>query len=129
VRLAEEVRRQALRVLELDSLHAGAHHVLGQWHAEVRRLSGVSRFFARHVLGAEVLDQASWDQAVRHLERAVELAPQGIIHHLELARVYLDRDREADARDELREVLQRPALEPTDPLHKQEAVRLMGELD
>lgn len=128
LKLAEEVRREAQTVLELDSLHAGGHHVLGQWNAEVMRLSGVSRFVARHVLGAGALDQASWDEAVRHLKEATRLAPESLIHHLELARVYLDMGRKEEARAELREVLERPALEPTDPLHKQEAARLMEKL-
>lgn len=126
--LGREVRREAMTVLALDSLHAGGHHVLGRWNAEVKRLSGVSRFVAEHLMGAEELDQASWDQAVAHLEKAVSLEPRSLIHHLELARVYMDLGRTEEARTQLHEVLARPSLEPTDPLHKQEAVHLMGEL-
>jgi tetratricopeptide (TPR) repeat protein len=128
VRLAEEIRAEALRTLELDSLSAAAHHVLGEWHAQVKRLSGLTRWAAKNFLGADTFDQASWDQARSHLERAVELEPQSLINHLALARVYLDLDRAEDARKELREVLERPALEPIDPMLKQEAQELLSEM-
>jgi tetratricopeptide (TPR) repeat protein len=125
VRLAGEIRREALAALAIDSLHAGAHHVMGQWHAEVMRLSGFSRFVARRLLGADAFEEASWDEARRQLERATQLAPGMLIHHLELARIYLDSGHPDGAREEVRTVLERPAIEPTDALHKQEALELL----
>lgn len=128
VRLAEEVRAVALRTLELDSLSAAAHHVLGEWHAEVKRLSGLTRWAAEQLLGGDAFAEASWDEARTHLERAVELDPRNLINHLALARVYLDLDLPDEARTHLRAVLDRPALLPTDPLHKQRAQELLGSL-
>jgi tetratricopeptide (TPR) repeat protein len=126
VRLAQEIREVALETLALDSLNAGAHHVLGEWNAEIRRLSGVERWFARKLLGGDVFKEASWQSAEFHLRRAVELDPGGLVHHLALARVYLDTGREEEARAQLREVLERPAMEPVDPLYKQEAHDLLS---
>ncbi|MEO8449285.1 MAG: hypothetical protein ABI647_05810 [Gemmatimonadota bacterium] len=100
-RYAVEIYSEATRVTELDSTHDGAQHVLGAWNAEIMRLSGFSRFFARNLLGARVFGKASWEQAVSHLEASVRLDPTRIIHRLELARVYADRKRYADARREL----------------------------
>lgn len=128
VRLAEEVRAAGLRALELDSASAAAHHVLGEWHAEIRRLNGLTRFAARTLLGAGTFDLASWDEAESHLQRAVELEPEGLIHHLALARLLLDRDRSDEARVHLEEVLERPAREPTDARHKQDAQELLRSL-
>lgn len=128
VRIANGVREQARRVLELDSAHPGGHHVLGQWHAEVRRLSGVERWVAGKVLGGDDLGDASWEAAREHLERAVELAPNSLIHRLELARVYLDLDEEERAVEQLETILALPPVEPTDPLHKEEAQRLLREV-
>lgn len=128
VRLSEEIRSVALRTLELDSLSAAAHHVLGEWNAEIERLSGVTRWAAQRLLGADAFDQASWENARTHLERAVELEPRSLINHLALARVYLDTDEPEAARTQLREVLDRPAVEPTDPLLKQQAQELLGTL-
>jgi tetratricopeptide (TPR) repeat protein len=125
VRLADEMHAAAVRALALDSTAAAAHHVLGEWHAEIRRLSGLTRFAARTLLGAGTFDQASWDEAEAHLRRAVELEPGGLIHRLALARLLLDRDRGDEARVQLQQVLERPAAEPTDARHKQEAQELL----
>ncbi len=128
VRLSTEIREAALRALELDPDAAAAHHVLGEWHAEIRRLGGLTRFAARTLLGADTFDEATWADAERHLRRAVELEPGGLIHRLALARLLLDRDRPDEARLELQEVLDRPAVEPTDARHKQEAQDLLRDL-
>lgn len=128
VRLSTEIRDAALRALALDSTAAAAHHVLGEWHAEIRRLGGLTRFAARTLLGADTFDEASWDDAERHLRRAVELEPEGLIHRLALARLLIDRDRPGEARAELQQVLDRPAVEPTDARHKQEAQDLLRDL-
>jgi FimV-like protein len=129
VRLSRQVQEEALYALAIDSLSAAAHHVLGQWHAEIRRLSGIERFFARKVMGADEMDQASWSSAERHLARAAELAPDRPIHQLELARVYVDTDRPDLARELLRTVLDLPTTEATDPLMKEEAQELLVELN
>ena len=126
VRLARQIRAEGLRTLELDSLNAAAHHVLGEWHAGIRRLSPVSRWVARRLLGADLFDDASWEAAEAHLRRAVELEPAALSHHVALARLLLDTGRDEEARLHLREVLERPAVEPTDPLQKQEAQRLLA---
>lgn len=128
VRYAVEVRSVAREALALDSLNAGAHHVLGMWHAEIRRLSGVERWLAQRVLGAEAFSEASWEAAEGHLRRATDLAPASLIHHLDLAGVLRDVGRPAEARRSLRQVLERPSVEPVDPLHKQAAQELLRSL-
>ena len=47
IRRAKVVREEALRTIELDPSHDGAYHILGRWNAEIMRLSGFSRFFAK----------------------------------------------------------------------------------
>lgn len=125
VRLAVEIRETALAALRVDSLNAAAHHVLGEWNAEICRISGLERWLARNLLGGGVFSEASWEAALHHLQRSVELNPAGLIHHLDLARTYLDVGREQDARRVLLGLLDRPALEPVDPLHKRSAVSLL----
>ncbi len=129
IRLAEEIRDHARSALEADSSHAGAHHVLGMWHAETERVSGVSRFFAEHLLGGGIMGEASWEAALEHLRRAVELAPDILLYRLELARALLDRERSEEARTQLRDVLERPASNPVDPLVKQEAQELLKSIE
>lgn len=128
VRLSRQVHEEALYALALDSLSPAAHHVLGQWHAEIRRLSGIERFFASKLLGGGEMDRASWSAAEQHLSRAVELAPDRPIHRLELARVYVDTGRPDLARTLLQTVLDLPTTEATDPIIKQQAQELLVEL-
>jgi len=125
VHLAVEVRRTALEALRLDSLAAGAHHVLGEWNAEVERPSGIERWGARKLLGADAFKDASWDRAVEQLRRAVALDPTGLIHHFDLARVYLDVGWTDRAHAELEEVLTRPAVQPADPFLTRRAQKLL----
>jgi hypothetical protein len=97
------------------------HHILGLWHAEAMRTSGIGRFMARNILGAKILGQASWEQAVGHLERAVLLDPGRLYHRLDLARVYVDRKRYLDARAQLDTLELLPDRVPLDPRYRDEA--------
>jgi len=119
---------EAATALVLDPDHDGAHHVLGAWHAEVMRLSGVTRLLARTLLGARFLGRASWDSATTHLERAVALRPGFIYHRLELARVYLDRHRNDAAREQLERIATLPVTDVMDPVYQREAARLLATL-
>lgn len=121
---AAEIYDAATRALAIDPDHDGAHHVLGLWHAEAMRISGFSRFMARNILGGKVLGKAKWDSAVVHLERAVALDPARIYHHLDLARVYVDRKRYAEARAQLAAIDSLPDRVPLDPRYRREAAAL-----
>lgn len=124
VRYASDVRAAALEALRLDPEHAGALHVMGVWNAEVMRLSGLERFFAKNLLGGRVFGQASWNEAARYLERAVELDPNRITHRLDLARVYLDVDSVERALEQLAVIDTLPIVDFNDALYKREAARL-----
>ncbi len=125
IRRAAEIRSEALAAIELDPGHDGAFHVLGRWNAEIMRLSGFSRFFARSFLGAGIFKQASWEGAIENLERAVQLDPSRIYHHLDLAEVYVRRKRFADARAELAALDTLPLRDVLDSTYRADAARLL----
>jgi tetratricopeptide (TPR) repeat protein len=129
VRYASVIRDEALRATELNSRHDGAMHVLGRWNAEIQRLSGVTKFFAKTFLGASVFNQATWPNAHAYLTQAVAADPQNIYHHLDLAEVLVDMDSTAAARTQLEQVGTLPlGCDPMDPTYKQQAVTLLGRL-
>jgi tetratricopeptide (TPR) repeat protein len=128
VRRAILIRNEALRALAINPRHDGAHHILGRWNAEIMRLPRVTRFFAKHLLGAQVFDEASWAKAISHMERAVALAPGRIFHHLALADIYLDTDRIRDAEAQLRVVDSLPVREALDTNYRQQAADLRRRL-
>ena len=133
VHRAAEIRAEALRALELDPGHANADHVLGRWNAEIMRLSGFTRFFARTFLGGKIFHAASWDSAVVYMDRAIALAPENIYHHLDLAEIYIDRDRYREARIHLNQVLTLPVTDVMDPTYQAQArvlqTRIEGRMD
>ena len=124
IRRAKVIRAEALRTIELDPKYDGAYHVLGRWNAEIMRLSGLSRFFAKSFLGAGIFGQASWEEAIANLQKAVELDPARIYHRLELARIYADRKRYQEARDQLGQINALPDRELLDPVYRERAAAL-----
>ena len=131
VRYAKEIRHEALEALKYDSLHAGALHVLGRWNAEIMRLSGFSRFFAKTFLGAGIFNMASWDSAVYYMKRSVEVDSMRIVHHLDYAEILRDRDKgddRAEAIKQLQAVIDLPATDYNDKFYKQQAERDLARL-
>lgn len=121
VRFANEIHAEGNEALRLDPNHPGAMHVLGVWNAEVMRLSGIERFFAKNVLGGRVFNQASWDKAVSYMERAVEVDPDRLTHRLDLARIYADLKQRDKARTLLEGVIAGQVRDFNDPLYKKQA--------
>ena len=125
VQAAAAVRNAALRALELDPRHDGAWHMLGRWNAEIERLSNVEEFIARNVLGGGVMREASHEEAVRCLSRAVELRGDFIYHRLDLAQVLIDLKRWAEARSHLEIIPTLPAQDVLDHVYRAQAAQLL----
>jgi tetratricopeptide (TPR) repeat protein len=118
---ALEVYERARRILELDSLHAGAHNALGKIGFEVMRLSAVERFLARTLVGNEPIRRASWEDTEMHQKRALELDPENPLFHMDLGRTYLQTGRYELAEQELAAAIALPDRHPGDALYKREA--------
>ena len=96
---------------------------------EIMRISGLGRFFAKSFLGAGIFNQASWGKAIYNMEKAVQLDPGRIYHHLELAEIYAERKRVADARTHLHLVDSLPDREVMDSVYKRQGAALRRRLD
>lgn len=126
VRYARVVRDEAMRALELNPRHDGAMHVLGRWNAEIMRLSGLTKFFAKTFLGAGVFNQASWDNAVNYYNQAIETAPTNLYHHLDLGEALVDADRKPEAVPHLEHVAALPlGCDPMDAAYKTQAAAVL----
>lgn len=128
VKFAGEVRREALESIRLDSINPGALHVMGMWHANIMRLSGISRFLAKNLLGGKTFGEANWDDAAQALEKAAALEPDRIVHALDLAGVYRDRSEAAKAREQYQRVLSLKAIEYNDKNYQAQAQRELAEM-
>lgn len=125
---AVEIRNEALRALGLDPEHSGALHVMGRWHAEIKRLSSLQTFFAKTFLGADIFAEASWDEAERYLRLAVEHDSARIYHRLDLALVLIDREQWDAAAEQLGAAQRLPVIEPMDVAYRREASRLLRDV-
>ena len=128
VKYAKDVRAHAMDALKIDPKHPGALHVMGMWNAEVMRLSGPTRWFAKNLLGGQVFGSANWDNATRYMEQAVAVEPNRISHHIDLAKIYLDTDNKARAREEFETVVRVPASDYNDRFYKQDAEEQLKKL-
>jgi len=128
VKVANAVYDYVTTALSLDHRHDGAYHVLGRWNAEIMRLSSVERFFAKSFMGGRRFSLASWDEAQKYLERAVELNPTFIYHRLDLAAIYIDRHKYPQAREQLEKIPTLPRRDDSDPVYVRDAQRLLAQI-
>ena len=128
IRLASEIRGEALAALAIDPKHSGALHVMGVWNAEIMRLNGFSRAIARRFLGASIFDAANWNDAQKYLEGAVAADSTRIVHRLDLAAVYADRDQRAKAIEQYEWIARAPVTDYNDPSYKTDAMRRLTAL-
>jgi tetratricopeptide (TPR) repeat protein len=128
IRFSKIVHAEATEALKADSLHPGALHVMGMWNAEILRVNGLARAFARTFLGAQLFSKANWEDAQRMLEAAVRVDPGRIVHKLDLAGIYADRDQKEKARKLYQEVADSPVIEPNDDLYKRQATERLKKL-
>ena len=125
VKRAVEIQQDALTAIGLDQSHDGAYHVLGRWNAEIMRLSGMERFFAKSFMGGSVFNEASWNNAQMYMLRAVTLNPNWIYHRLDLGLVYVDVGNYAAAREQFEVIATLPVADVGDPMYKRDAAAML----
>lgn len=128
IKYAGVVREHALTALQLNPDHPGALHVMGVWNAEVMRLSGFSRMIAKNFLGGRVFEEATWQDAVRYMERAVAVDPERLTHRLDLGKIYADVGDKAKARAAFEHVVNGTATEYNDRFYKEQAAAALASL-
>src|SRR5438046_42648 len=128
VRYAKIIFDEGMKALECDSTHDGANHLIGAWHAEVKRLSGFEKFFAKALYGGGFLDKGNWEDAQKYLQKAVALKPQNIFHRLELGEVYVDVGKYSKAREQFTALEGLPIADVLDHEYKQEAKQVLADI-
>lgn len=127
--LGLRAQNHAQLILAVDSLHGGAHNILGRVNFEVMVLPRAKRVIGRVILGGRFPRNVSWEGAEFHLRRATELWPHMMRFHLDLAWFFERRGRTQEARAAAMRALETPALHPPDPLFQDQARALIHRLD
>jgi tetratricopeptide (TPR) repeat protein len=123
--LATETRAEVQACLALAPGDAGCLHVLGVWDAEYMRLGYFTQQIANSMSGGRLFAHATWEEAERNLRAAITAEPRRAIHHLDLARIYLDEGKNALAKAELKAAVDVPVHDYNDEKYKEAAKREM----
>ncbi len=127
IRASEEIKESVERALELNPGHAGAWHLLGIWHSRAANLTRAERWAANLLFGGAP-EGASNDEAENNLKKAIELDPDNILFHVDLARFYITVGRYDEAGDILELTINLEPSEMDDPDLLGEAKELLDDL-
>jgi len=114
------------KVLALDANNDLGWQILGRWYLALADVSGVKRALAQMAYGK--LPPAKYEDAVHCFEKAIELNPNRLMHHIELGRTYVQMGRVAEARKCLAKGLAMPNTEKDDPETKDLGRQLLAKL-
>jgi tetratricopeptide (TPR) repeat protein len=83
IEYSKNVYANVTRGLKLDPNSDFGHLILARWHFEMTTLNPLLKGLAQLVYGR--FPPASKEEAISHFRKAIELAPQRIVHHAEFA--------------------------------------------
>lgn len=126
VACSKAIKAGAEKAVKLNSSNDLAWHILGRWHRNVANVGGVKKMLASMIY--DKLPEASNDEAVNCLEKAVKLNPGRLMHYVELGRVYAQVGRTSEACKYLEKGLAMPSVEKDDPDAKAAAKELLSSL-
>ncbi|MDB6021851.1 MAG: hypothetical protein JWQ04_1708 [Pedosphaera sp.] len=110
VNYSRQIKAEAEQAIALDPKYDLSYHMLGRWHCEVSNMNLFMRAMVRIAYGG--LPKASPELAIQNFKKAIELSPNRIIHHLQLAKMYHLTGKEKLVTEELKQCC---VLKPTDP--------------
>lgn len=125
--LSREIKSEVDRGLQLDPSIGRGWHVLAMWNSKVAGLNTLERMAASMVGG--VPPGASFEQAEKAFQKAIELEPDYVNHRLEYARLLKDRGRKDEAKKELEKAVSLPPTSGAlDARYQAEAKELLAKL-
>jgi tetratricopeptide (TPR) repeat protein len=126
VETARIIKSEADKTIKLDPRSDLAWHVLGRWNMGYAEVTGVKRALAELAYGK--LPAATYEDAAKCFEKAIELKPDRLMHYVELGLVYSRMGRPADARRVIGQGLALKETEKDDPETKQRGRETLAKL-
>ncbi len=116
---SKEVKTLIDKAIELDPTNDLAWHALGRWHRRLDEIGGAQRLFGSIIYGS--IPKGTFEESEQALEKAVELQPDLIVHHLELGRTYVSLKKFDAAAGAFQKCLDLPKSSSKDDMYKEEA--------
>ncbi len=121
------IKEGAEKAIKLNASNDLAWHILGRWHRSVASVSGVKKTLAAMVYDS--LPEASNEEAVNCLRKAVKLNPKRLMHFIELGRAYAQMGYPDEARVYIKRGLSMPSREKDDNAVKEGGREALEDLD
>jgi tetratricopeptide (TPR) repeat protein len=121
VNWSRDIKKECETALELNPSEDIAYYLLARWNYAVANRSFIVKTLVKVAYGG--LPSASNMEAVKDLNKAIALAPNRIIHHAELAKVYETLGEHSMARVELEKCRSLKPIDRDDTEAQQEAGR------
>ena len=100
------IKDETEKAIELDPQNDYAYLVLARWNFEMTQLNPILRGLAELLYGQ--MPPASQEKALEDFRKAIELAPNKMIHHFDYAEALARLGRKEEARAEYQKVLRLP---------------------
>jgi tetratricopeptide (TPR) repeat protein len=125
VEYSKQVYAEATKALQLNPDSDFGHLILAQWNYQMAFLNPVLKAFTEIVYGK--FPPASKEQAIAHYKRAIELAPERIVHHAEFAKALDVMGDTAAAREQWLKVTELKPVYAQDRRYQEMAVKRLEE--
>lgn len=127
VRLARDVEKNFKKMINIRPDYAPPYIGLGIYYREVAKLNFFLKFMAKKILGG--LPDGTLEDSKEMLIKAVELAPDRVFTHYELAITYFELGEEENVKYHLQKVLELPKTDHLDPLKKKTAIKMLNDIN
>lgn len=124
---AAEIKGELDRALALNPNDDVAWSILGSWYHQVSRIGWMNRLLGNTFVGR--MPKGTPEDAEKAFRKAISLNPRAIRHYHELALLYIDLQRDAEALQILQAALNKPVLMKSDLRRKEEMKKLIRKLE
>jgi len=126
INFSKSLKAEAEAAIALDPTQDVSYYMLGRWHYEVANMNFIMRGLIKIAYGG--LPKASNEDAIKNFKKAIELAPQRIIHHFELSKVYLTTGQKKLALNELIKCRDLKPIDRDDAAAQKDALKQLREI-
>jgi tetratricopeptide (TPR) repeat protein len=121
VEYSKLVYAEATKAVELDPNSDFGHLILAKWNLQMAFLNPFLKVYVELIYGQ--FPAASKEEAITHYKRAIELAPQRIVHHAEYAKALDQMGEMAAARQQWTKVTELKPIYAQDRRYQAMAVQ------
>lgn len=126
VAYARDMKLYTEKALTINPAHAKSNYMLGKWNYEMTRLSGFKKALVKTIYGG--MAEASYEEAIKYLEKCRTAEPYFVAGYLDLAKSYKENRQPAPAIEVLTRLVKLPTRTSDDIALKAEGTALLASM-